>query len=267
MLRRNLSLPMYGISLSILLAAFLFTTNLVKAQPRVAGVQAGDWADYDVTFQGNSTNMMAEDLANVTEMRLTVIHVSGTNVTVEAHTYYENGSDTIETGWIDVDTGADGGDFTAEGILIAANLNQGEPVYTNSTTTIFGDGTINETITRDYLGGFVWVNHFMMNMSIDPNPFFNMTLYMSWYWYRDTGIPAEMTFYYEQEVSGFFPESFSALESSSNMTWFRIDINIVDIIPEFPASAMLPLLIFATFAIIVLTKIHAKCRKFALPSR
>ena len=264
MLRRNFSFPMYGISLSVLLAIFLFTPNLVEAQQRVPGVEVGDWADYVVTFQGNSTEMMAEDLANVTEMGLSVINVLDTNVTIEAHTYYQNGSDTIETGWIDIDTGADGGDFVGEGILIAANLNQGELVYTNSTTTIFGEGTLNETITREYLGSVVWVNHFATNMSIDPNPFFNMTLYMSWYWYRETGIPAEMTFYYEQELSDLFPESFSTLQSSSNMTWFRIDIDIVGVVRESPASAVLPMLIFASLGIIVLTRIHAKHRKLAL---
>ncbi len=224
--------------------------NLVNAQ-RTVGVKAGDWADYVVTYQGNSTEMMGEYLVDVTEMRSSVIDFSGTNVTLEGHTYFKNGSDSVDTGWIDVDTGQNGGNFTGHGILIAANLNQNDRIYTTYQDP-FGEGTINETVTREYLGTMVEVNHFVRNVTIPPNPFLNMTFNMSWYWYRATGIPAEMYFYYMQESSG-------------NMTWFEIRVTIVDFVPELPVYAILPLLIFITVAVIVLARAKTRYKNPALP--
>lgn len=259
----KIPVSIYGIALSMLLAVLLLAPSSVKAQ-RSAGVQAGDWADYMVTFEGNSTEFMAEDFFNVTGTRLNIIDVSGTNVTFEGYTYFENGSDAVETGWIDVDTGNSGGNFTGEGILIAADLHQGDRIYTDS-TTLFAEGTINETVNREYLGSMVEVNHFVINMTIPPNPFMNMTFRMSWFWYRETGLPAEMNFHYMLEGSGFMPNSFSTLQSSSNMTWFEINMLIVDFIPEFPTFTILPLFIFITIAVIALAKIQSKYKKLALP--
>ncbi len=228
---------------------------------RTVGVQVGYWAEYRVIYLGNSTDMMGEDLVNVTSFLVTVIDVVDTNVTVEGHSYYTNGSDTVETGWIDVDTGETGGTFAGAGILIAANLYEDDRVYTGN-TSLFGEGTINETITRPYLGDMVEVNHFALNMTYPPNPFYNMTFKMDWYWYRDTGIPAEIFFYYMVEFS-MPTESFGTL--ATNMTWLEIHIDIVDFVPEFPAFAVLPLFVLMTITVVVLVKTQARPKKFALP--
>ncbi len=199
---------------------------------RTVGVNVDDWADYVVSYQGNSTAMNMEEMANTTRMTFTIVAVSGTNVTLQVHTYYQNGSDTIETGWIDVDTGQNDGNVLGPGMLVAANLSQGDRVYTTSVDP-FGEGTINETITTEYLGSTVEVNHFMTNMSSPPNPIMNATLNMSWHWYRTTGIPAEVRFYYRAETS-------------SNMTWFDIRLMVDSIIPEFPLLIILPLFMITT---------------------
>jgi len=240
-----------------MLLTFLLVAPSLASPERTVGVQEGDWADYVVTYEGNSTEMMGGDLVNVTGMRVTVVSVSGTNVTLESTTDYENGSDTVDTGWIDVETGEQGGNFTFAGVLIAANLNQGDPVYTVS-QSFFGEGTINETVTRGYLGSMVEVNHFILNMTIPPNPVINLTYSWSWYWYRATGLPAEMTFYYMQESAGFIPVETSVesvpIAQSSNMTWFEIHLTIVDVIPEFPSTLILPLLMIIALVAVMLRK-------------
>jgi hypothetical protein len=103
-------------------------------------------------------------------------------------------------------------------------------------------------------------------MTTPPNPFMNMTFYMDWYWFRDTGLPAEMHFYYKEETANFTigKASTTALESPSNMTWFDIHITIFNLVPEFTASAILPMFIFATITVIALVTIQAKRKKFAL---
>lgn len=199
---------------------------------REVGVKSGDWADYVVTYEGNSTDEIGGFFVNMTAMTVTVIDVVGTNVTLEGYTYYENGSDTTEIGWIDVETGETGGNFTGPGVLIAANLNQGDRVYTTSQDP-FGEGTINETVTRNYLGSPALVNRFVRNITIPPNPFFNLTFNMDWYWFRATGIPAEMTYYYMQELPG-------------TMTWFDIRIVVITVVPEFPPALVMPIFMVAT---------------------
>ena len=220
-----------------LLAILLLSSNLVHAQ-RSVGVQVDDWGEYTVTgaFQGD----VDDPFENVASMRVTVTDVVDTNVTVEAHMYFENGSDSVELGWIDVETG----NGTHQGWLIAANLNEGDRVYTSS-ETMFSELTINETITRNYLGSLVEVNHFIMNVTIPPNPIYNMSVLMDWYWYRDSGIVAEMRMY-------------TLMEGMGNTTMVDVNVNVLDIIPEFPIFTLLPLFIIMTTTVVILAKFKSR---------
>jgi hypothetical protein len=159
-------------------------------------------------------------------------------VTVDAHFYFENGSDTVEPGWIDVETG----NGTYQGWLIAANLNAGDRVYTDN-ETMFGEMTINETITREYLGSMLEVNHFIINVTVPSNPFYNMSVLMDWYWYRDSGVVAEMRMYTLMGLMG-------------NTTMIDVSVNLLDVIPEFPVSVYFPFFIITTIALVVLAKIR-----------
>ena len=220
-----------------LVVILLLTSNVVYAQ-RTAGVQVGDWAEYSITgvFQGDVT----DPFENVVSMRVTVVDIVDTNVTVEAHMYFENGSDTVEPGWIDVDTG----DGTHQGWLIAANLNAGDRVYT-SNQSMFSELMINETVTREYLGSTVEVNHFIINVTTPPNPFYNTSVLMDWYWYRDTGIVAEMRMY-------------TLMEGMGNTTMIDVNVDVLDIIPEFPIFIYLPLFIIMTTTVAILAKFKSK---------
>jgi hypothetical protein len=235
-LERKCLKNIHGSTCRVIFALFvilLLTSDLVYAQ-RTVGVQAGDWAEYIVTgvYQGNVTDLFE----NVASMRATVVDVVDTNVTVETRLYFENGSDTVESGWIDVDTG----NGTYQGWLIAANLNAGDRVYTGD-ETMFGKGTINETVTREYLGSMAEVNHFRLNLTIPPNPIYNMSLLMDWYWYRDSGVVAEMRMY-------------TLMEGMGNTTMVDVNLDIFDVIPEFPIFAFLPLFIIMTATVVMLAK-------------
>jgi len=210
---------------------------------RTAGVNAGDWAQYVFIHQGNSTAMDIGMDVNMTSGAINVLSVSGTNVTLQMHGYYANGSDTIETHWINVDTGENDGNAT--GMLIAANLMQGDLVYTTQVQP-FMDGTINETIIRNYLGNPVGVNHFVMNMTTPPNEFYNVTFQMDWYWYKTKGILAEMTMNYADNMF------------MGNNTWFSWSMMINGIIPEFPSALLAPAFVVATLVAVTIFKVKKK---------
>jgi hypothetical protein len=208
----------------------------------------GDWAEYSVTgtFEGNASDPLynaTDPFENVTSMRMTVTSIVDTNVTLEAHVYYENGSDTVDPGWVDVDTG----NGTYSGWLIAANLNAGDHVYTDN-QTMFGELTMNETIMRDYLGSLVEVNHCILNVTIPPNPFYNMSMLLDWYWYRASGMVAEMHMYMQTEGMG-------------DATLVDVHMNLTAVIPEFPFAAYLPAFMLTTIAVVA---VLAKLRKAAL---
>ena len=217
--------------------------------PRTVGVNVGDWAQYSVTHEGNSTAIDMGDEVNWTAATFTVIDISGTNVTMEGHAYYVNGSDFTETGWIDVDTGQSGGNAAGVGTLISANLVQGDLVYTTAVAPFYG-GTINETVTRSYMGSPVDVNHYVLNTTSPPNEFLNVTYRMDWYWYKATGVPAEMTVNYMEESSvPTIPEMNCEENAASNMTWLSWSMTIAGIIPEFPTAYATAVFMVATLLV------------------
>ena len=209
----------------------------VAAQPRTVGVSEGDWADYDVTCSGNGTVPWIEDVADWG--KVTVQEISGTNIIFEVRARYPNATERTDTYVVDVDTGLGNG----SGYFIAANLNAGNLIYTSPDPwEMFYGATINETISRIYLGESVMVNHWNTTSSQTVPGEMNQTTSTNYYWYRATGMWAEMSMYY----------LFQPLEG--NTTWWEMKVVIIDVIPEFPPALILPLFIIATLAAVWLGK-------------
>lgn len=221
-----------------LLIILLSLSTRVYAQ-RTVGVHIGDWSEYTVTatIEGDPFDPygnVTDPFTNVTSMRLTVVDIVDTNVTLDMQLFYENGSDVIQLGWVDVDTGNGTG---PQGWLIAANLSAGDQVYTGA-ESMFGEMTINETITREYLGGPVEVNHFILNFTAPPNPYMNISTLMDYYWFKDTGFVAEMNMSIMMEMM------------MGNRTLTEISADIINVIPEFPTT-LTPLFAIATITLIL----------------
>jgi hypothetical protein len=218
---------------------------------RTAGVNVGDWAHYLISHAGNSTAIDMGEIVNWTAATFTVLAISGTNVTMQGHAYHINGSDFTETGWIDVDTGQSGGNATDAGTLISANLMQGDLVYTTAVAPFYG-GTINETISRGYMGSPVDVNHYVVNTTSPPNPILNATYRMDWYWYKATGVPTEITMNYMEESSLTLSETNYEENAASNVTWFSWSMTIASIIPEFPTAYATAVFMIATLLVVTI---------------
>jgi hypothetical protein len=221
-------------------AALALAMSVNGAAPRIVGVHVGDWAHYVFTYQGNST-MPGPD-QNMTSGLFTIMGISGTNVTIMMHAYYSNGSDFTEYHWLDVDTGENDGNAT--GMLIAANLNQGDLVYTTPVDP-FMDGTFNDTLTRNYLGYPQQVNHFGLNYSSPPNPYYNVTSIMDWYWFKATGIIAEINMSYAEQ---------SLIGTMADTSYWNWTLLIDGIVPEFPAALITPAFMIITLVTVAIYK-------------
>ena len=203
----------------------------VAAQLRIPGVSPGDWAEYFVIYSGNGT-APSEPMDWV---RLTVQTISGTNITYEQRIRLLDATEETDTFVVDVDTGQGN---TSGGMFIAADLNAGDPIYTSpDPLNMFYGMTINETIFRTYLGGSVEVNHWNLTMT-QTFLGLNVTTSMNYYWYRATGMIAEMSTY-------------SVLQQVGNTTWWGIEGVIIDIIPEFPPAIILPLFMITTLLAVI----------------
>lgn len=97
--------------------------------PRNVGVHLGDWFNYSVTISGNDILPPDNFMVGLEWDLVQVTSVSGTNVTEQATRHYQNGSEIIINGWVDVNTGESSA--RAYGDFIAANLSVGDAVYTN----------------------------------------------------------------------------------------------------------------------------------------
>jgi len=223
-----------------LLSAVIGSQLMVAVAAQEPGVSEGDWAEYDVTLSGNAT--MPPEL-NITWVKITVQEISATNITSEFLVHYSNGTEEAEIYLVDVDTGQGNG----TGFFIAKDLSEGDLIYTDPPTgegpfgISFEGATINETISREYLGGDVEVNHLNIT-TVNISPGGNVTLSISYYWYRATGMLAELSIYeLMQPVEG-------------PIMWIKMEIVISDIIPEFPPALILPLFMIATLAAVWLGK-------------
>jgi hypothetical protein len=228
-----------------LLSAIVVTA--VVAQPRVAGVSAGDWFKYgDITGSWNSNDPNAVfpmlELNHTEWMRISVEDVSGTNITIQYTWLFTNGTEKIESGYIDVDTGEGNMTFMA----ISANLNTNDTIYSSPS---YSTQKINETIVRTYPDGVRDTNH--MNMTIEYNVTgFYQYLSMNWYWDRVSGIFVEMS----QEATS---------QSGNYTTTYSVQFKIVEssvwVVPEFPLVLILPLFMTATLLAVIVYRSKHPC--------
>lgn len=219
----------------LLLSAVIGSQLIVSVAAQSVGVSPGDWAEYAGTPSANGT---LPSFMNITWSKVTVLEISGTNITFQQIMRYANTTEDMWIGVVDVATGQGNG----TGSFIAANLTQGDLIYTDPSPGAFPPGaTINETVSREYLGETVEVNHLNITTSMKtPLPEnATLTMFLNFYWYRATGMLAEMSMYQLEQ-----PEVDPA-------TWTKLEIVII---PEFPSALILPLFMIATLAAVWLGK-------------
>jgi hypothetical protein len=241
--------------LVFLLSAMAVTA--AAAQERTVGVAEGDWFTYEVNASWNSTDPNAPfppsaygdwEIMNGTEWaKVTIMGVSGTNVSLQYVSHYKNGTDEIGSGYIDIDTGDEA---NATFTLISANLDVNDNLYTSGNYSMWA---INETIARTYPDGVRNTNH--VNMTYGNSWTVNETechyyYCINFYWDKETGMLVEDSF----EVSN---------QTEDYLTTWSVVSTIIDssawIIPEFPAgSSILVISVILTVTIIGIKRRLAK---------
>jgi hypothetical protein len=187
---------------------------------RAVGVGVCDWAEYTVFYSGNETlpSQLPPDSA---QLKLTVEDISGTNIMFD-QLWWANGTEVEGINSVDVETGQGNG----TSMFIAKNLNESDIIYTSPPHSgafglDFGGLTINETISRQYLGNAVEVNHLNLTES-ESSPEGNQTISINFYWYRATGIIAEMS------VSAVYQRNYG------NTTWleWKLVVTALEVLPQ-----------------------------------
>jgi hypothetical protein len=171
---------------TILLAFSFALVMVIPVTSEGVGVKVGDWVKYsDFSFTWNMPEE-AEDpsgFASISEIdwvKVEVLNVDGTNVTVKFTTHYKNGTEDSETNSGDVKTGPEDLPF-----IIEANLNSGDKIPWE-----FVPGWelyINGTTSRTYAGASRSVNYVNLTRTAGDSV---MTLKL--YWDKAKGILCDM---------------------------------------------------------------------------
>ena len=124
----------YTTALFVLILSLI---SLALAQPS-AGVKAGDWIEYQVTFTGTPSADHA-----ISAARMEIIDVSGPLIQVKIISTYNNGTQETTTSTLNLQTGQLIDDF-----IIPANLKTGDQFLDSRV----GNITITSTEQRTYAG-------------------------------------------------------------------------------------------------------------------
>ncbi len=206
-----------------LLAAFLFPVLALTYNP---GVESGQYVKYG-NFVGVGQGV--EAFNNYDWLKLQVTSVSGKDVTLLSTSQFKNGTAIEGNGTIsiwNIETGTQDGVPSTQGPIIAANLNQGDPIPPLNTYVV------NRTESRTYLGVSRTVNILDASLS---TPDYNATL--MYVYDKASGMLLEST---TQTVTQADPQpitttiSYSIIETNI----FGSTANPSPSVPELPITAV-----------------------------
>lgn len=206
------------------------------AQVRTAGVSEGDWFKYNFSFEYDSElNMTSEDFpfADFLDgewVTLTIQDVSGTNVTVQFTIHFENGTENLQNGSVDLITGE--GDL--RNWLISADLNANDSLYESEINE-----RINETIIQTYHWGSRETNHLIYSYNFSEGEDYS-DLSVDMFWDREMGILTELSFEAEVQLNG------TSMDASA--FWIITESNMEDV-PEFTQPVFM--LVMATSILLI----------------
>ena len=231
---------LFLISFTLLLSSTMIV-QLCIAQVRTVGVSEGEWFKYGLELDWNydleesPEDFIFTDFLEGDMLTLTIQDVSGTNVTGQFTIHYENGSEKILNGSVDLITGE--GDL--RNWLISANLIANNPLYETEI-----DETINQSITQVYPWGSRQTNLLLYSYNFSSGEDYS-ALNLGFYWDQEIGILTELSLEAEMEQNGTLIDgSVSLILTESNQ----------QNIPEFPTIILVPLFIFVTLLAIIYEK-------------
>jgi hypothetical protein len=232
---RFLNLKSFGVAFSLFFS-LLMVIQLGYAQVRTVGVSEGDWFKYGFTLDWDyELNATAEDFIFADFLQgdwvtLTIQDVTATNVTGQFMIHFENGTEKLLTGSVDLVTGE--GDL--RNWLISADLTANDSLYATEINE-----KINETITQEYQWGFTETNHLVYSYSFTSEEDYSI-LCLDLYWDREMGILTEMSFEAEVLQNG------TLMDGSAS--WMLTEYNL-ELVSEFTQQTFILLIVGVTLMI------------------
>jgi len=230
--------PYFSTATILFFLVLIINVNALS-QARTVGVKVGDWAEYTVSYSGNTT--LPPSYQRWQWIRIAVLEIHNTGITYTQVNRYADMHEETRTYTMDVETGQ--GNDT--GTFIAANLNKDDVIYTAppaGTTPSWEAAKINETVSRMYLGSSAIVNHWNIT-STQINPQLEtLTTSFDYCWFRTTGLCTETSMYQLLKPQ------------TGDAKWMLIEIKILAIIPEFSTSLLLPVFMIVTLLVVIVCR-------------
>jgi hypothetical protein len=243
----------------LLVVLFLTTSIANLAQALVPGVTQGNEFTYDIMGLWSSPSTNVEIPAYLLEFNKTdyykviATEVSGADVSVHTVWRFANGTEIEGDSEINLETGIYTGGFWA---IFAADLGANDRVRPQG----YDQSTVNETITRDYLGGERETNHLMLTLqqydSSDPTHTSLYTEKSDIYFDKQTGMLVELR----------DDDFYSNPSRTVTIIWKIRDSNVWNV-PEFPIILIPTLFMIATLLIVIAYKKYPNFAKALIPTK
>ena len=224
--------------LLIFLCLTMTGVTMVQAQATV-GVSKGDEFKY-ITYQNFNSDFLENPPADAVELNKTqwvtvnVTDVSGPKISVHKVTQFKNGTQLIEDGFCDVDTGETN---VSQVVFIGANLNSYDTINPSAPDPYY----VNATIVRDYVGEQRDTNLLEFDETGEDEQVGTFTRVTQFYFDKTTGVLVELLFDFQ----------YTGLR---NTVHFILVSSNVWVIPEFPAWIVLPLFVTVALAAFAIRK-------------
>jgi hypothetical protein len=240
-----------NLALTVLLLSLLTValTQTAFAQTAVVGVNAGNSFSYNYKITWESTDPAATVPAAYTKLndtqfvRLDIINVDGTQINVDSIRHFNDGTETKQNGNIDVNLQVLEVPYSS--MIIRANANPDEKVY-----PLGGRATLNEIATKTYAIVQVETIHYVFADSQSSSSEKTDIFYD-----RAHGVGLEYSVE-TQETSGSYVTT--TIETLTMVSW---------VIPEFPSTALLLVLLLAVPVALLAAKKELLNRKFSATSK
>lgn len=231
--------------LSCLLISLGFGLTTATAQERTVGVNVDAWFRYSHVFNWESSDPnatippMLELIKEIEWTLITILDVTGTNVTFQRVMHLKNGTELPAEGAI---TDVDSGDGNATIWVVSANLNPNDTLYTTGDYSIW---RINETISRTYPDVTRDTNHVNLTVEMNMSGVYMHTS-QNFYWDKSTGILVETAVAQQSQMESIWTNMTSIIIITESDVW---------VIPEFtiwtPMLLTLIILITITVAVVI----------------
>jgi hypothetical protein len=182
------------IALLVILIELISLAGTAFAQTAVAGVSVGQTFNYSYSLNWSSTDPTATvpteyvELNKTQSIQIHVTDISGSKISLEKTSVLKDGTQTQETGYIDINSGTI--EINYGSLIVGANLNVNDKLYPSG-----GHAIINDVSIRTYPSGQRETNHYIYE-STDQNNYEKTEIYFD----KQTGVAVNY-FYENRETS------------------------------------------------------------------